>query len=65
MHTARVIAAMIAGGYASILAAHLLAQMITVGSPVSPGAFGVALGPLTVGMIASLLTTLLPGKTPR
>lgn len=59
MHTARVIAAMIAGGYASILAAHLIAQTVPYGTAVSPGVGGFLLGPLAVGLCAAIIAALL------
>lgn len=52
MHTARVIAAMIAGGYASIVAAHLIAQTVPLDAVVSAGVAGFLLGPPAVGVCA-------------
>jgi hypothetical protein len=56
MHTARIVVAMVAGGYASILAAYLIAAHAPLADA---GRDGVIFGPLTVAVAAvavSLLT---------
>ena len=60
MHAVRVIAAMIVGGYASILAAHLIAQTVPPATAVSSGLGGFLLGPHAVGLCAAVIAVILP-----
>lgn len=55
MHIARVVAAMVAGGYASIVSAHLIAQTIPLDTAVSAGVGGFLLGPPAVGVCALIV----------